>query len=33
MLSFCGNSEHNTQAILFHALIFKIMKFKNWGKT
>ena len=29
MLSFCGHSEHNTQAIFFYALIFKIIKFKN----
>ena len=33
MLSFCGHSEHNTQAIFFYALIFKIIKFKNSGKT
>ena len=26
MLSFCGHSEHNTQAIFFYALIFKIIK-------
>ena len=29
MLSFCGHSEHNTQAIFFHALIFKTIKFKT----
>ena len=33
MLSFCGHSEHNTQAIFFHSLIFKTIKFKNSRKT
>ena len=33
MLSFSCHSEHNTQAIFFHALIFKTIKFKNNGKT
>ena len=29
MLNFCGHCEHNTQAIFFHALIFKTIKFKT----
>ena len=33
MLSFCGHSEHNTQAIFCHSLIFKTIKFKNGRKT
>ena len=33
MLSFCGHSEHNTQAIFFQELIFKTMKFENSIKT
>ena len=32
MLSFCGHSEHKAQAIFFHALIFKTIKFKNSRK-
>ena len=27
LLSFCGHSEHNTQAIFFYPLIFKTIKF------
>ena len=33
MLSFCGHSEHNTQAIFFHALILKTIKFRNSRKS
>ena len=33
MLSFCGHSEQNTQAILFPTLIFKKIEFKNGGTT
>ena len=30
---FFGHSEHSTQAIFFHVLIFKTIKFKNSRKT
>ena len=33
ILSFCGHSEHNTQATFVHALIFKKIKVKNSAKT
>ena len=29
MLSFCGHSEHSTQAIFFYELIFKIINLKT----